>query len=129
MSEYQAIYDAVRSKIHMPDLDRLFREALDISHPMQMIQQEFMIAAGEMQRPSVVFKPKLFPDGNMWCALFGDDLQNGVAGFGETPSLAMYDFDKNWRERRLPAPKADCEVCGEEHNGKTPLSCATGDGV
>ncbi len=53
-------------------------------------------AAWEQQRPSVVFKPTLVKDGNMWCALFGDDLQVGVAGFGETPAKAMYAFDAAW---------------------------------
>ena len=35
-------------------------------------------------------------DGNQFCFLFGDDLQNGVAGFGETAALAAADFSKNW---------------------------------
>lgn len=53
-------------------------------------------AAWEQLRPSVVFKPALSKDGNMWCALFGDNLQVGVAGFGETPAKAMYAFDSAW---------------------------------
>lgn len=35
-------------------------------------------------------------DGNLWCALYGDDLQNGIAGFGATPAAAMREFDKAW---------------------------------
>jgi hypothetical protein len=37
-------------------------------------------------------KPTL--DGNMWCFLWGDDLQSGVAGFGDTVYAAMMDFDR-----------------------------------
>lgn len=48
-------------------------------------------------RPSAVFRPALSIDGNQYCALFGDDLQSGVAGFGDTPEAAMADFDKAWR--------------------------------
>ena len=33
----------------------------------------------------------------MWCALYGDNLQDGVAGFGRSPEEAMADFDKNWK--------------------------------
>lgn len=55
-------------------------------------------AAWEYQRPSVVFKPTLSRDGNMWCALLGDDLMFGVAGFGETPAKAMYAFDTAWHD-------------------------------
>ncbi len=48
-------------------------------------------------RPSAVFRPALRIDGNQYCALFGADLQSGVAGFGDTPEAAMSDFDKAWR--------------------------------
>jgi hypothetical protein len=47
-------------------------------------------------RPSTVYKPKLYIDGNMWCALFGENIQDGVAGFGKSPEEAMADFDKKW---------------------------------
>jgi len=50
-------------------------------------------------RPSTIFKPKLSIDGNQWCALFGDNLQDGVAGFGDSPADAYADFDKAWNER------------------------------
>lgn len=32
-------------------------------------------------------------DGNAWLFLWGDDLQNGVAGFGSTPEEALFAFD------------------------------------
>lgn len=50
----------------------------------------------EAIRPSTTYKPKLFLDGNMWCALYGDNLQDGVVGFGKSPAIAFLDFDKNW---------------------------------
>lgn len=54
--------------------------------------------AAEMQmRPSVLFRPKLSRDGNQWCALYGDNIQSGVAGFGNSPEKAMAAFDDNWR--------------------------------
>lgn len=49
-----------------------------------------------MTQPSVLYRPSLSIDGNQWCALYGADLQSGVAGFGDTPELAMIDFNKNW---------------------------------
>lgn len=33
-----------------------------------------------------------FKDGDQWCALYGEDLQVGIAGFGNTPFLAMADL-------------------------------------
>lgn len=32
-------------------------------------------------------------DGNQWCCLCGDNLQVGIAGFGDTPSAAMMAFE------------------------------------
>jgi hypothetical protein len=51
--------------------------------------------------PHVLMRPRVYPDGDQWCALYGDNLQDGVAGFGDTPELACADFDKNWRGQRL----------------------------
>jgi hypothetical protein len=67
---------------------------------------------GELVNASVVeaaefnliglLKPSLSIDGNQWCVLYGEDLQNGIAGFGDTPYLAVLDFNKAWH-RKLPA--------------------------
>jgi len=67
-----------------------------ICHAADMAKASWQEAAYEQMRPSVVFKPSLSQDGDMWCALFGDNLQGGVAGFGETPAKAMWAFDTAW---------------------------------
>ena len=99
MDTYQAVYDAVRSKISTFDahgLQERITANFDFSHHMETIRQEFMIAANEMMRPSVMFKPQLSMDGNSWCALYGENLQTGVAGFGDSPDKAMRVFDEEW---------------------------------
>lgn len=50
----------------------------------------------ELKRPSMMLKPQISIDGNQWCALYGESLRDGVAGFGDTPELAYRDFDNNW---------------------------------
>lgn len=40
-----------------------------------------------------VLKPTLTKDGNMWCALHGENLQVGIAGFGPTPAKALFAFE------------------------------------
>ncbi len=65
-------------------------------HAADMAKIAWQEAAWEYQRPSVVFKPELSKDGNMWCALLGANLQEGVAGFGTTPAKAMWAFDAAW---------------------------------
>lgn len=47
-------------------------------------------------RPFMLLRPRMVLDGNMWCALYGDNLQDGVAGFGDTPEKAAEAFDKAW---------------------------------
>lgn len=51
----------------------------------------------DIKKPAhVLMKPKLFIDGDKWCALYGDNLQDGVSGFGESPKEAMENFDLAW---------------------------------
>lgn len=100
MDSYQAVYDAVRSKISAFDGNALGEDIVgqfDFSHHAENIKQEFMFTAAMMQRPCVLFRPKIFIDGSQWCALYGDNLQDGVAGFGDSVEKAMEDFDKNWQ--------------------------------
>jgi hypothetical protein len=100
---YQAVYDAVRSKIHNCDVgdavQSVIREAnlsFYIERTFINIAEEAAITAAEQRRPCVLYRPALSIDGNQWCALYGEDLQSGIAGFGDTPHLAMLDFDNTW---------------------------------
>lgn len=43
---------------------------------------------------AAVLKPRVFMDGSAWCVLWGENLQDGVSGFGDTPYLAVLDFNK-----------------------------------
>ena len=66
-----------------------------------MIDQQCILnvqyaVALEQQRPFMLLKPRVFLDGNQWCVLYGDNLQDGVSGFGASPEIASYDFDNNW---------------------------------
>ena len=72
------------------------------SWAIEAAKQSAMEAAYEHMRPSVLYRPHLSADGTMWCALYGDNLQEGVAGFGETPAAAMAAFDTAWLSERTP---------------------------
>lgn len=94
---YQAVYDAVRSRIGNADVGGAVESALreaNLSHYAEMSYRAAQEAASEHMRPSVLFRPSLSQDGDQWCALLGDDLVHGVAGFGETPAKAFYAFDQ-----------------------------------
>ena len=49
--------------------------------------------------PFTIYRPKLYVDGNQWCALYGESLQEGVAGFGDSPANAIVAFNKAWYEK------------------------------
>lgn len=50
----------------------------------------------DLTQPHCIFKPKVFKEGNKWCALYGDNIQEGVCGFGDTPIHACIDFNARW---------------------------------
>jgi uncharacterized protein YcfJ len=90
---YNAVYDAALAALGGGYLHDNVRETLFAVET----------AAYEQKRPSTLYRPTLSADGDMWCALLGDDLQVGVAGFGKTPAEAMVSFDIAFLNERTPA--------------------------
>lgn len=43
-------------------------------------------------------KIKVYKDGNQWCVLHGENIQEGIAGFGDTVDSAIKDFNRNLKE-------------------------------
>ena len=41
-----------------------------------------------------------YKDGNAWCVLWGENLQVGVSGFGDTPYLAVLAFNRAVHQKR-----------------------------
>ena len=78
-----------------------------------LVREAFCLAAGaaldtereryqdatDAREPCNVYRPRLFIDGDKWCALYGENLQDGVAGFGDSPELAYADFNRAWAEK------------------------------
>ena len=103
---YQAIYDAVRSRISGVNVGDAIEQAMrgvNLDHHAQQASQAIQVAAAQYERPSAVYRPSLAPDGDQWSALYGENLAVGVSGFGPTPEAAMRDFDEQWFKPRVPA--------------------------
>lgn len=45
-----------------------------------------------------ILKPRVSIDGNQYCVLYGSNLQEGIAGFGDTINQAIGDFNKQFNE-------------------------------
>ena len=106
---YQAVYDAVRSRFHPVDMAEIARNAFanfDAYAITAAAQNAFIDIAQEANRPFVLLKPSIQPDGNHWCVLYGANLQEGVAGFGDTPDKAARAFDVAWNTARADAKEA-----------------------
>lgn len=102
---YQAVYDAVRSRFGSCDIGEAIRNAvqMDGSFAIESVKYEAMYAIDfvrlAMARPSAIYKPRIGIDGNQWIAVYGDNIQEGIAGCGDSPELAMADFDKAWNAK------------------------------
>jgi hypothetical protein len=44
-------------------------------------------------------KPRLFKDGDSWCCLLGENIQEGIAGFGNSPYNAILEFNIEMERR------------------------------
>jgi len=102
---YQAVYDAVRSRFNGCDTSQTVESAISNAFSNMYVIPEVVRCcisevAIEMMRPFFLLKPKMFPDGDQWCALYGDNLQEGVAAFGETPEKAAVQFDIEWLNQK-----------------------------
>ncbi len=81
----------------------------DISNDTYLARMAIVEAASFISAPHTRMRPRIYPDGNQWCALYGENLMLGVAGFGDTPELACADFDKNWASQTLRAALGEKE--------------------
>jgi len=61
----------------------------------------FSVEQEELGRFALL-KPKLFKDGNQWCVLYGENLQEGVAGFGDTANQAIFAWNAEWNKSAQP---------------------------
>lgn len=41
---------------------------------------------------------KVTQDGNQYCCLYGDNLHDGIAGYGDTPYKAVLAFNNEWNK-------------------------------
>lgn len=52
-----------------------------------------------------MLKPKFGVDGNQFYFLLGDNIQSGLAGFGDTAAEAAYDFWKSFYNYKIGEQK------------------------
>ena len=97
----------------MQNSDAVERATVNVfSHAAAIAAESFGSIGMEHTRPSVVFRAKVFQDGNQWCALIGDDIQSGVCAFGDSPHEATCAFDQAWYAKVKPVSSAPTRTDG-----------------
>jgi hypothetical protein len=59
-----------------------------------------MVVSKAVLKAIGLLRPKFYQDGNAFCFLYGGNLQDGIAGFGNTPAEAACDFYDSFHERK-----------------------------
>ena len=73
-------------------LEYEFNEMLFQEKSMQIQRQNELMLVSNLNATLSI-------DGDSYCWLVGDDIQNGVAGFGKSAYEAMIDFNKNFTKK------------------------------
>jgi hypothetical protein len=94
---------AIHASVLIDSMPRLDSWGLLTKHPDRIEQLKIagaLIAAeiDRRQMPCNRVDVELFQDGDQWCVLHGENLQEGIAGFGDTPDDALIAFNKAWLE-------------------------------
>lgn len=63
---------------------------------MQQQMKIELLETEQQYKRFAMLRPKVYKDGNKWCVLYGENTQDGVAGFGDTPHEAVIDWEANW---------------------------------
>jgi len=96
---FDATYQAAVRAFGSPDIIGAVERALGGGNIGFQASRAFDVIRDMHCTPSAIYRPSIAPDGNKWCALYGENLAEGVAGFGDTPAEAMADFDAAWHRK------------------------------
>lgn len=73
-----------------------------------ILQRIELYAAAHPGSPSAVRRPQVFHKSGTWIALLGDNLEEGIVGYGDTIEAALHTFDA----RYLSALRAPVDADG-----------------
>ena len=97
---------------------------MDWSLQQRQLSDAITYISETWQRPSVVYQAKIYPDGDMWCALIcGANIQEGVCAFGKTPAEAAWNLDMYaWLGLLPPDKQKQADAIAEEEKREEVLA-------
>ncbi len=87
------------------------------------IEQMKIYCAGHPESPSAVRRPQLFFRGELWIALLGPSVEEGIVGIGSTVAAALRAFDSQYLVGLRPPVAANEQSCQVAQTGH----CAAAD--
>lgn len=71
-------------------------------HLHELVRQNINIECDTLVKQnlwSTILQLPIKKDGDQYYVLFGENIQDGIVGFGDTPAKAMFAFDKAMESR------------------------------
>ena len=94
----------------------LYQESAGITSHNASIDTDAAVARREaaqrMNTPFMMLRPRITLDGVKGCAIYGENLQDGVAGFGDSPAEAESAFNVAWATKIAPKATTDTKDGG-----------------
>jgi len=84
--------------------EHLLQAIYELTNTVHRIANEIKEIGDENFTLLAALKPRIFLDGNQWCCLYGEDIMQGIVGFGATPQHAYGEFYRAWYGIKPPLP-------------------------
>lgn len=98
--------------------DRLLGRRHVIDYAMAALEEMELYCAAHPRNPSALRRPRLFVRSDLWIALLGPSVEEGILGIGSTVTAALRAFDLQYLAGLRPA----AEVIGDRREfGARPL--------
>jgi hypothetical protein len=89
----------------MKENDGLFSRARVMDHALAAMEQMELYCQAHPGSPAAVRRPRLFVRGDLWVALLGPSVEEGIVGIGPSVTAALRAFDAQYLAGLRPPAK------------------------
>jgi len=87
----------------------LSRERHAMDHALAAMEQTELYCQAHPGSPAAVRRPRLFVRGELWIALLGPSVEEGIVGIGSTVTAALRAFDAQYLAGLRPPAEVICD--------------------
>jgi len=85
-----------------------------VDHATEAAEQLNAYCAVRPESPSAVRRPQLFFRSDLWIALLGPNVEDGIVGIGPTVAAALRAFDAQYLAGRCPPNETNSEALEQQ---------------